>query len=626
MRTRLALGVTMTLVLLGAATGCGGGALVQSELPIRRVVVYRNGVAYFERSGHVDRDDVRFKMRQSEVGDFLATLAVMEENGSSVRSAAFPLKDLNGKKTGDDVDPDALRTVLLSLDGHEHDIQVGYVAAAPVWRPSYRLVLQPDGQAELQAWGIVENLSGEDWSSVKLALVAGAPLAFDAQLGTPVIPGRPVVTDSGEVIMSMPKGDTSVAQDRDSDGIPDVADLESPPPPPAAPAAEAPAPTGGGDYKKAEGKGAVARAAPGGPIGRPAKTEGWVQPSNPRSLQSLAAVAVQGGSTRYDIPNAVTVPDKSATMVMLLARRVRGGALFEFAPDPGVPDSATHPFHVVRFDNGTPGMLERGPIAVFEHGSFLGQGLMDPLPAGATATVQFALERSIGVDRTSTSDVQGTRLAKIENGNVWLEHDIVLKTTYELQNGGDTEARILVKHPRSSGTRLHEPPAGTEDNTGTGTALVPGAIAAHGKQKLVVDERSATRDWADWFSIAADNAVKEYLADKRANPGVAQQLSAAWPLRGQIAAKQEQRGKRQNELNQLAAEANEKRADLKAIEKNKAAEALRKSLTARLTAISARQDTLTAETITLGQEISELQIRWRDTIRTIKLDEPLAPK
>src|SRR5579859_3409762 len=218
---------TMALCLTAGvgSVGCGRGPQVQSELPIRRVVVYRNGVAYFERAGHVDRDDVRFKMRQTEVGDFLATLAVMEQGGSSVRSAAFPLKDETGTPPKDDKEKadrdNALRTVVLSLDGRAHDLQVGYVAAAPVWRPSYRLVLEPSGEAQLQAWGIVENLSGEDWSDVQLSLVAGAPLAFEAQLGTPIIPGRPIVTDSGEVIASMPKGETSVA-DRDADGIPDA--------------------------------------------------------------------------------------------------------------------------------------------------------------------------------------------------------------------------------------------------------------------------------------------------------------------------------------------------------------------------------------------------------------------
>jgi hypothetical protein len=335
---------------------------------------------------------------------------------------------------------------------------------------------------------------------------------------------------------------------------------------------------------------------------------------------------VQGGTTRYDIPTAITVPDKSATMVMLLSRKVHGEGLYLFAPDDGVPDSASHPFHVVRFQNDTPGMLERGPIAVFEQGSFLGQGLLDPLPQAASATVPFALERGIGVTHSEKYDQQGTRLAKIEDGNLYLEHDAVRKTTYELENGQDKPVKVLVKHPRMNGTRLNDPPLGTEDNTGTGSALVPATVPGHGKDKVVVDERSASSELTDWFSIAADNAVKAYLADPRAGHDVMQALSTAWPIRQQIVEKQEQQAKLQRELWELNREAQEKRSDLKAIEKNKAAEALRKKLTDRLAAIATREETLTAQSVTLGNDLSELKIHWRDAIRTIKLTEPLPPK
>jgi hypothetical protein len=627
---------------LAGSLGCRNAAQVQSELPIRRVVVYRNGVAYFERAGHVEKNEVRFKMRQAEVGDFLATLAVMEQGGSSVRAAAFPLKDETGKP-GDnhDKDPDtALRMVVLSLDGRAHDLQVGYIAAAPVWRPSYRLVVQPGGQADLQAWGIVENLSGEDWSGVKLALVAGAPIAFDAQLATPIIPTRPIVTDSGEVILAVPKSETSLA-DRDADGIPDKKDMvDDPSPAPGAPAvasAAAPPPPPPAEVASKAGKkdsshggldDEMKRAAE--PVGAvrattaaPARSEGYVQPSQPRNLSALAAIAVQGGTTRYDIADTITVPDKNATMVMLLARRVHGEAIYLFAPDDGVPDSASHPFHVVRFENGTAGVLERGPIAVFQEGSFLGQGLLDPLSAGAFATVKFALERSLAVDSFQKSDVQGTRLSKIENGNLWLEHDIVEKTTYQIQNGGELPAKFLVRHPRRNGARLFEPPPGTEDNVGTGSALVPTVVPAHGKQELVVDERSAEPEYADWFGIAADRAVKAYIADPRADKTTAQALSALWPLRGQIVAKREQRSKLQNELAQLQSEASQKRADLRAIERNRAAEALRRSLTARIGVIASREETLTAQNIQLGQDLSELEVRWREGIAAIHLAEGL---
>jgi hypothetical protein len=630
-----------------ALVGCAGGPIVQSELPIKRVVVYRNGVAYFERKGHVAKDEVRFQMRKTEVGDFLATLAVMEEGGSSVRSAAFPLKDAPAPKhhkhhePGDDDEDDEeaakrqeetrdMRTVVLALDGRAHDLQVGYIAAAPVWRPSYRLVVQPDGQADLQAWGIVQNLSGEDWTNVQISLVAGAPLAFEARLGTPIVPERPVVTDQGEIIAAMPRGETSVAQkDEDHDGVPDEEDkkkTQPPPPPPPAEAAAASAPAPSAAPRAWNG-------APGDPMGgytfdddpkSASRPRG--APSAPRRLSSLAAIAIQGGSTRYDIPTVITVPDKSATMVMLLSRRVPGEGLYLYAPDDGVPDSTSHPFHVVRFQNGTPGMLERGPIAVFEQGSFLGQGLLEPLPKGGSATVPFALERGIGVTHAEKYDTQGTRLSKIEDGNLWLEHDSVRKTTYELENGQDKPAKLLVKHPRQNGMRLFEPPPGTEDNTGAGSALVPTTVPAHGKNKLVVDERDTASEYADWFTIAADNAVKAYLVDPRANREVVQGLSAAWPIRLEIVAKQDQQGKLQRELSELNREAQEKRADLKAIEKNKAAEALRKKLTERLAAISTRQDALTAQNVQLGNDLSELKIHWRDAIRTIKLAEPPPPK
>jgi hypothetical protein len=619
---------------LAAITACARSPVVQSELPIRRVVVYRNGVAYFERTGHVEGAEVHFKMKQGEVGDFLATLAVMEQGGSSVQAAAFPLdmdRDNEGAKPGADgkKPEEAMRTVVLSLDGRAHDLQIGYVAAAPVWRPSYRLVIQPGGQADLQAWGIVENLSGEDWRGVELSLVAGAPLAFEARLGTPVIPDRPIVTDQGEVIMAMPKAETSVEQDRDEEKAP------APPPPPPAPAASAAAdaPAQPGDsFSRAEGRGSVATATPAAPGSPEAHKKAEQQedrragPSAPRNLQSLAAVAVQGGNTRYKIPSAVTVPDDNATMVILLAQRVHGESIFLFAPDGGVPDSSSHPFHVARFENGTTGVLERGPIAVFEQGSFVGQGLLDPLPTGATATVPFALERAIGVDSHREYDVQGARVFKIENGSLWIERDAVSKTIYAIENGGADPAKILVKHPRDSGARLFSPPPGTEDNVGAGSALVPVTVAAHAKGKLVVDERSANQQWADWFGPMAESALKAYLADPKSNADVVQKLSAVWPLRGQIVAKQNERAKAQAELAQLGAEAQEKRADLHAIEKNKSAEALRKTLTTRLAAISTRQDVLTAQSIQLGQDLSELQIRWREGIRAIRLvDVPTPP-
>lgn len=313
-------------------------------------------------------------------------------------------------------------------------------------------------------------------------------------------------------------------------------------------------------------------------------------------------------------------------MVMLLSRRIPGEALFLFAPDGGVPDSATHPFRVVRFVNSTTGVLERGPIAVFERGSFLGQGMVDPLPAGATATVPFALERALAVDQERKSDELGERIAKIENGELTIERDDVRLTKYRLRNGSDVDAKILLRHPRINGARLDHPPPDTEDNVGTQTALVPARIKARATAEVTVDERTVNRRREDWFSIIADNAVKAYLADSRADRNVAAKLTAAWVVRKEIVDRYEARAKLAQEQATLSQQTQETRANLRAIEKNKSADQLRVKLTARLTETSTRVDEVSKRIVEIDAKLAELRIQFKELLRDLVVKAPLPPR
>ncbi|HEY6558977.1 MAG TPA: hypothetical protein VI072_16955 [Polyangiaceae bacterium] len=654
------------LVLQGCARGPN---VATDQLPLRRVVVYRNGVGYFERSGHVDADQVKFKVRQRMIGDFLATLAIVEHGGSSVRSASFPLEieQLQSQPTPPEPDPrpgrgvpvpppapsvpdsEKMRDVILYMDGKEHDLAIGYVSETPVWRPSYRVVVHENGAADLQAWGIVQNLSGVDWNGVKLSLVAGAPLAFESTLGDPVVPSRPIVTDNGEVIAAVPTGETSLREDA-SQGV-DIIAPSAPSPPPAAEAAADEADsdeesmreevaTGAGGAmrpsKKSAGPAAsrvasapAPRPAPGSPAdGQATATERrryaleaarQAGLSAPRKMSALAAVAVEAGTTRYEIPGSITVPNESATMVLLLSRRVPGEAVFLFAPDGGVPDSASHPFRVVRFTNATSGLLERGPIAVFEKGSFLGQGILASLPPRATATVPFALERSLAVDSERRYEQQGARLVRIEAGELFIERDNVIKTLYKIRNGSDQRAKLVVKHLRQPGSRLFRPPVGTEDNTGTGSALVPLEVRAHARAELTVDERQSGEQREDWLSPLADEAVKSYLADPRRDAEVAGKLSQAWQVRQTLRRALDEQAKFTDEQGELEKAARETRLSLQAIEKNAQAADLRARLTRRLQEVTARLEQITKRLIELKLAINEQQVRFRDAVRDVRL-------
>jgi hypothetical protein len=675
------------LALATALFGCARGPDIASpELPLRRVVVYRNGVGYFERGGEVDGERVSFKMRQRMVGDFLATLAIVERGGSSLKAASFPLEvDKNDPVAQDprfgrmleawnhpgeipkapDSSKERLRRVQLSLDGKEHDLAIGYVATTPLWRPSYRVVVGKGG-ADLQVWGIVQNLSGEDWKNVELTLVAGAPIAFESTLGEAVTPTRPVITDTGEIIAQVPVGMTTLGEQPGGAVDRYAPEEEKAPMAPAAEAAapadagegygyeydDAPSGRAGGGKADAKKKGiavgaaqpsksmrasAAPKPAPAPPppppavsreVARRAAMDELQQQglSAPRRVSALAAVAVGGGTTRYKIPGVVTVPDESATMVLLVSRKVPGESVFLFAPDGGVPDSGAHPFRVVRFENATAGLLERGPIAVFGEGQFLGQGMLDPLPPKGKATVPFALDRSIAISSERQSTEQGARLFRIEAGALYIERDSVTKTTYKVVSGSDETSKLIVRHPRLSSARLFKPPVGTEDDLATSTALVPIPLKPRGRAELVVDERQATQQSMDWLQPLADEAVKAYLADPRADRGIAQKLTEAWTLRELVKKAGDQVDALETEQQELEKSSRETRLSLEAIEKNNQAADLRVKLTKRLAEVTTRLDQITKKLIELRLSLGEAQVRFKEAIREVKLPAPLPPK
>jgi hypothetical protein len=617
--------------------GCATPPPVASQgLALRRVVIYRNGVAYFEREGRVRGDKVSFKVRRDEVGDFLASFAVMERDGSSVRAASFPMHQeeatppalpapASGKVVPPAPAPDPkrkLETVVMELDGAEHDLTVGYIAEAPVWRPSYRLVLQKD-KVHLQVWGIVQNLSGEDWKSTRLTVIADAPLALQTGLENAVIPSRPVLAEGNEVIMVVPQSETSLA--------------EAPPPPPApAPAAapapmeemEAPAPmesaAGKMKYKAAkkpaadkEARGIGGLASNARPMARQDRKP--MAPSRTRNIAALAAVAVTGGATRYDLPNPVTVPDGSATMLLLLDKEVPGESSFLFAPDGGVPESSAHPFRVARFTNATGGLLERGPLAFFGQGGFLGQGVIENLPEAASATVPFALEQSLAIEKRVEYIQEGSRLFMVDGGQLTIQRQVGPRTHYKVRNGAKEARKLWLKHPRQGGSKLVNPPRGTEDNTGTGSALVPAEIASLATLEATLDERQGMQQPVDWLSDLAEEAVKGYLGDRTANPTLVAALKAAWATRVEWKKLADEATRLRAEQEELERSTEETRDNLRAIEKNKAAEDLRKTLTTRLAKGSARLDQVSKRLIQDDMQIKELELRFREAVKEIKI-------
>jgi len=167
MRTSL-LGLSALFLLSGCASRA---SYVRSDTTLGRVVVYRNGVAYFERYATVPGDQLHLAVPADKVDDFLKSLTVVDTITGEAAPISYP------------TDTPAAGTGLLDMNIHlpgstSHRLKLSYVTEAPSWKPSYRLTLGNNGKVAMQAWAIVDNTSGEDWSQVKLGVGASSAMSF----------------------------------------------------------------------------------------------------------------------------------------------------------------------------------------------------------------------------------------------------------------------------------------------------------------------------------------------------------------------------------------------------------------------------------------------------------------
>jgi outer membrane protein OmpA-like peptidoglycan-associated protein len=152
--------------------GCGSASsYVHSDTTLGRVVIYRNGVAYFERYAKIDGEQLKLSVPADKVDDFLKSLTVVDARTGEPAPVAYPTTSPGSESGTLDMN--------IHLPGPSpHQLRLSYVTESPSWKPSYRVVLGKDGKVDMQAWAIVDNTSGEDWNRVRLGVGSSSAMSF----------------------------------------------------------------------------------------------------------------------------------------------------------------------------------------------------------------------------------------------------------------------------------------------------------------------------------------------------------------------------------------------------------------------------------------------------------------
>ena len=135
-----------------------------------RVVIYRNGVAFYERRATVENGRLAVHVPRDRVDDFLKSLTVVDPSTRKPLSVSIPRKEAD--------DGNYLTMTLETPERRHADVLLTYVTEAPAWKPSYRVVVGDKGKVMLEGWAIVDNVSGEDWKNVLVGVGASSALSF----------------------------------------------------------------------------------------------------------------------------------------------------------------------------------------------------------------------------------------------------------------------------------------------------------------------------------------------------------------------------------------------------------------------------------------------------------------
>jgi hypothetical protein len=306
-------------------------------------------------------------------------------------------------------------------------VTLGYVAETPVWRTTYRLVLDDAGKAGvLQGWALVHNDTDEDWRGVRVELANGRPDSFLFPLAAPRYARRELVTPDDQ-LATVPQLMGTTVDTIWGDQIEDATGVGG--------LSLSGYGSGGGGSGSGFGMGRIGTVGHGSGVA----SSSLLEVGNLAST-APAAGAEAGALFVYTLPDPVDLHAHHSALVPFVQQRVDASTI-AWVDSPGSPARSA-----VRFVNSTSQTLPAGTISLFGDGGFAGESSLVRLKPGERRFVTYGLDLDVELTpRESRSTEEPKKLVWDPAGKRLEEH--YLRTsdfTYAIENrSGHARSVIL---------------------------------------------------------------------------------------------------------------------------------------------------------------------------------------
>jgi hypothetical protein len=314
------------------------------------------------------------------------------------------------------------RRFLKVLAESQTPVTLGYVAETPIWRTTYRLVLDEKGPAGmLQGWALVHNDTDEDWQGVKVELVNGRPDSFLFPVAAPRYARRELVPPANPLSTVPQLLDTTVdalwgdhvegggGTGEGTIGLGSLGTIGR---------------GGGGGSGSGYGRGYGGLGARGGD-----EASGLLAVGNLASVARASGVEA-GALFTYALAQPLSLRAHGSALVPFVGETVDVKAI-TWVPRPGEPARAA-----VRLKNSTGQTLPAGPIALFAEGGFAGESAVDRLKPGERRFLQFGADLDLELDAKRDKAEEEPRRVTFQHDTLSLHYLKRTDHTYEIENRG----------------------------------------------------------------------------------------------------------------------------------------------------------------------------------------------
>jgi hypothetical protein len=370
------------------------------------------------------------------------------------------------------------KSVGLHFSGNgKRTVKVGYVVERPIWKTTYRLVLEPNGKLFMQGWAIVENTSDDDWNSVRMVLVSGKPISYRMDLYQPLYVPRPWVEPELFASLRPPVYGGSLSGELQGAGLPGF--------PGAALGGIGGGGFGGGlggfpgpvpsqlslqrqRIKKLEEKGMkqqemnkldyeemLERKKFMRDVANDVKEKGSAIAglNFKEGIQSIASSSEVGDYYQYTIDQKISLARQKSAMLPILNQSIDGAKVSIF-------NEAVHtkyPLLGLRLKNNSSKPLTQGPITVYDGGSYAGDTRILDLEPKEERLLSYALDQGTEVKTTVATHPAPEMTLNIGGNNLTALYTLRQTKTYTIKNRGTHDRTVIIEHPIRGDWKLIDP-------------------------------------------------------------------------------------------------------------------------------------------------------------------------